>query len=154
KSVQTVRAAVEGVSAHPHPDFVKPLIEVLKKCDPADTHLRMAARNALRNCLRDLDKWPEGDDAIFVQMAIAVPGAQTAECLVGRLDKDKVPTDRLPAVAEHIARYGSSKNEEFLFIYLSKDYQKLDAILAGFRGVQARGEKLKETTTKDLFESG
>src|SRR5205823_5813388 len=44
------RAAVEAVIFHPHADFVAPLVELLKKCPADDTHLRHAARIALRNC--------------------------------------------------------------------------------------------------------
>ena len=47
---------VEAMTFHPHADFVAPLVELLKKCPPDDTHLKYAARVALRNCLRDDEK--------------------------------------------------------------------------------------------------
>jgi putative heme-binding domain-containing protein len=141
-SVHQTRACVEAVIAHPHADFVPPVLAVLKKCAPDDTHLRMAAKVALRNCLRDSDAWPDGDDALFVEMATAIPNEKSAKYLLARIEAKTLPADKLNASAEHVARYGSEREERALFSHLSMDFKSLDAVRAGFRGVQARGTKL------------
>ena len=45
------RAVVDVMAAHPDADFVKPLLEFIPKISADDTHMRHAARIALRNCL-------------------------------------------------------------------------------------------------------
>ncbi len=149
-SIHQTRACVEAVIAHPHADFVKPVLAVLKKCAPDDTHLRMAAKVALRNCLRDANAWPEGDDATFVELATAIPNEKSAKYLLGRLKAKSIPADKLNASAEHIARYGTAGQEAALFAHLSMDFKSLDAVRAGFRGVQARGTKLDKVTAELL----
>jgi putative heme-binding domain-containing protein len=149
------RAWVDAVIAHPHKDFVEPLIEVLKKCAPDDTHLRQAAKIALRNCLRDADAWPpykddkareKGFDPIYAEIALAVPNKRAAEYLLTQLAPSKLPAARLVAMAEHIARYGDE--QEWLSALLNlieADYKAPigDAILGIFRAIQARGKSLE-----------
>ena len=139
------------MTAHPHADFVKPLVEVLKKTPPEDTHLRQAAKVALRNCLRDMKEWPEGDDAVFVEIATAIPDQKAARYLLGRFRANKIPADKFLGAAEHAARYGLAEDEADLFKVLSQQ-PDADAVLAGFKGVQARGAKLAAGTAGSLRE--
>src|SRR5262249_20156508 len=115
-SVHQKRACVEAVIAHPDKEFVKPLIEVLKKCDPADTHLRLAAKIALRNCLalddsswpnfKDIDARKKGFDPIYAEVSLGAPTSLAAAYLLTHLQDDKIPQVRLVGTAEHIAREG------------------------------------------------
>src|SRR5262245_54901620 len=79
------RAVVGGMGFHPHPDFVDPLLKVLKECPADDTHLRHAARIALRNCLRDDERaWPtdvRNAEPIYTEIALAIPTRQAAAYL-------------------------------------------------------------------------
>ncbi|MBM3979081.1 MAG: c-type cytochrome [Planctomycetes bacterium] len=147
-SIHQTRACIDAVIAHPHADFVPPVLAVLKKCAPDDTHLRMAAKVALRNCLRDTDAWPAGDDAIFVEMATAIPNEKAAKYLLGRLKAKSIPADKLSASAEHIARYGPAEDGQ-LYSWLS-DVRNPDALAAVVRGVQARGTRMDADLTKTM----
>lgn len=149
----TARVFTELVTRHPHADFVKPLIEILKKCPADDTHLRMSAKIALRNCLRDADAWPQGDDAVFVEMAIAIPSRKAAEYLVSRLKAKTLPADKLNVAVEHAARYGAVADDEYLFGWLSSQ-QNSDALAAGIRGMQAKGARLDKAQTERLIQRG
>lgn len=53
---KVTRAAAEAVIAHPHADFVAPLVKLIPTIPADDTHLALAARIALRNCLRDAER--------------------------------------------------------------------------------------------------
>jgi putative heme-binding domain-containing protein len=133
---------------------VKPLIEILKKCPADDTHLRMVAKIALRNCLRDDPKaWPDGDDAVFVEVAVAIPNRKAAEYLVTRLKAKTLPADKLNAAVEHAVRYGAVADDEYLFGWLSLQ-QNSDALAAGIRGAQARGVRLDKALTERLIQRG
>ncbi len=152
-SVHQTRAMVEAIAAHPHGDFVPPLVGILKECAPDDTHLRHAARIALRNCLRTTDNWSSSDEPLVAEIALAIPGPKAAEYLLSRMKTKHVPAARLVAAAELVARYGTAREEKELFEFLTKDHTALDAIRAGFRGVQARGTKLNSETAVVLAES-
>lgn len=149
KSVHQTRAAMEAVAAHPHADFVPTAIEVLKTCGKDDAHLRQAAKIALRNCLRAADAWPKGDDAIYVEMAIAIPDRKAAEYLSSRIASNTLVADKVAPMAEHIARYGSAENEHRLIQFLFAR-ENVDALNAALRGVQARGTGLSPEA-RDLY---
>ncbi len=157
-SIHQTRAAVEAVIAHPHADFVPPVIEVLKKCAPDDNHLRLAAKIALRNCLRDnADAWPpyqdaeavkKGFDPIYAEVALAIPSEKAAEYLLSQLVAKQLPPGRLAGMAEHVVRYGAPKHLPTVFDelahrgYIDPDPASGDALMGGFKGLQARGKKL------------
>jgi putative heme-binding domain-containing protein len=154
-SVHMRIAAVEAVIFHPHADFVQPVLEILKKCPPEDTHMRQAAKIALRNCLRDDEKaWPKDYDPIYADMAIAIPNQNAAGYLLAQFKDEKITEDKLTAASEHIARYGNNSDAVQLFKWLPS-YRVTpfnpDPILAAFKGMQTRGAKLNEVTTKDLL---
>lgn len=147
------RAVTEAVALHPHADFVAPLVEVIKACPGDDVLLRQAARIALRNCLRDDPKaWPAEYDAIYAGVALAIPNGDAARYLLTHLGAKRLPADRRPAAAEHVARHGGAESEAALFKVLTQQ-ANADAVLAAFRGVQARGAKLDPPTTTQLFEA-
>ena len=148
-SAHQTRAAVEAAGLHPHADFVAPLVEALKKCPADDVLLRQAARIALRNCLRDTGVWPAEYDAAYADVALAIPNPKAAGYLLSQIATRRMPADKLPVAAEHVARYGSNADEEKLFKSLPT--ANADAVLAAFKGVQARGAKLGATATTYLL---
>ncbi len=128
----------------------------LTSARPADTHLQMATKIALRNCLRGLDMagrrrrhfHRDGDCDSPTQRAGGIPRRATRQGA-------KFPRTNSSAVAEHVrVNARTARTRRILFNYLTKDYQTFDAILAGFRGVQARGEKLVGLQPKHLFDKG
>jgi len=156
-SPHTRRAAAEAVILHPHADFVKPLLGLLKNTQDADTHLKHATRVALRNCLRDAKEWPKEYDAVYAEMALAIPSKDAAEYLLSQITEKKIPVEKLPAVAERVARSVTDMDESRLFFALSPSIYPgagSDAILAGFKGVQARGAKLSRKTAQGLIGIG
>jgi putative heme-binding domain-containing protein len=162
------RAAAEALAAHPHADNVRPLIDLIKKCPPEDTHLRHALRIALRNSLRDPLAWHPDmyppkmsaeDGAILLDVSFGL-AARTpteynpAEFMAKMLKAKRVPPDRVAAVAEYIGRH------EAFFIPLKTviDYlqeakgEHQRTVLAAFvRGLQAGGHKLGIEDAGQLF---
>jgi putative heme-binding domain-containing protein len=139
-----VRAAVEALVAHPHPDDVPLLVKLIQDCPQDDTHLRHAARVALRNALRDADGWVaanEADPAIIADVALGVPSAKAASYLLEHLS---VALD--PRFCEHIGRYGNDTQAihaaESLAARPPSDVSRtLRGLQALARGVAARGAK-------------
>ena len=150
------RAFVEAVATHPHPDFVKPLIEVIQKCPAGDTHLLHAARIALRNQLRDTEtgwqpfsepvKVPADQIAILVDVSFGIPNAASADFLGKVIAADRLPDDRQLAAAEHIGRYGTGGNRFVVFKTLVdrpagvKGFPVLQSLI---RGVQTSGQRVE-----------
>jgi putative heme-binding domain-containing protein len=165
-SVHLRFACVEAVTFHPSAEFVQPLIEVLKKCPAEDTHLRQAARIALRNCLRDDDKaWPpfnnvdvlrKGFDPIYTEMAVAIPKPIAAQYLAALLNANQVAQDRLAVVCEHIARNGSDLEWMRAVWWLTSRVDFTPDIASGLQGLlralQSRGIKLDDTQRQQILE--
>jgi len=152
-------AAAQAVIFHPHADFVAPLVELLKKVPADDTHLRYAARVALRNCLRDDEKaWltdPKAADPIIADVALAIPSEKAATYLFLQIRNKTIPGEKLASAAEHAARYGRPRDEEVLFRSLVSLRTDPDPapVLAAFRGVQARGATLSHGTSEYILDT-
>ena len=146
------RAAAEAVILHPHADFVQPLLAALKATPATDTHLRHALRVALRNCLRNAAAWPKEYDATYAEIALAIPNEKAAGFLAAQIKS--VAGDKVSAVAEHVARYGTENDERALFGAIglaTSNGANPDPILAAFKGLQARGKKLKKEAADSLL---
>jgi putative heme-binding domain-containing protein len=152
-SVHQKRAAVEAVIAHPHAEFVQPMIDTLKTCAPDDTHLRQAAKIALRNCLMaapgNLAKLIGTDEKTDLLLAEALLGARTASGaskLVAIVQARDLPAPLLAAAAEFVGRYGEFADREALTskfrLTRGDTVQHADLLVLVFRGVQAKGAKL------------
>jgi putative heme-binding domain-containing protein len=155
QSVHQTRACVEAIGFHPHADFVTSLVELLKKCPPEDTHLRYAARVALRNCLSGMKSWPDAPDPIIADIALAIPDGRAAAYLLDQLKLRTMPEGKVSAAAEHVARYGVSTDEPRLFqsLHLLSSELSPEPFLAAFRGIQARGLKLGKESARSLLTS-
>jgi putative heme-binding domain-containing protein len=166
-SVHQKRACVEAVIAHPHADFVKPVLEVLHTCAADDTHLRQAAKIALRNCLQEnREAWPpytiksareKGFDPLYAEIALGVPNGTAAEYLITQLQDKKIPQSRFVATAEHASRHGSENDRLELIGYFTtlptREFTATDAeaILGIFRAMQAGGKTLRTSTSRELL---
>ncbi|MBN9521610.1 c-type cytochrome [bacterium] len=107
------RAAAEAMTAHPHADFVQPLVGMLKALPGDDTMTRYSARVALRNCLR-ADGWKNvvaADVPVVLDVALGVPDATSARFLAGVL-KAAANNAQREAMAAHIGRYGDEKDRK------------------------------------------
>ena len=100
------------MAAHPHADFVKPLVELLGKIAAGDDHLLHATRIALRNCLRTLDDAALAElvkdaktDETLAGLMISVPTKSAAKFLSGFMAAHDSFAS-FPAYSEHIGRYG------------------------------------------------
>jgi putative heme-binding domain-containing protein len=150
-----VRAAVEALAFHPHPDNVKPLVELIQKVPADDAHLKHAARVALRNQLRDAagaweaaKKLPADAAPVLGDVALGVPGADAAGYLGGLIRAGRVPGNRLAASAEHIGRHG--RPDDFAAVIEStrkgdgpgSQVRAMTTLHALVRGLQAGGKRL------------
>jgi putative heme-binding domain-containing protein len=142
------RATVEAMATHPHAEFVKPLVELIGKIPAGDTHFHHAARIALRNCLQHANGFatanmlPGSATPIVSDVALAVPDSIAAEYLTRRVKAGSIPEDRMPAVAEHVGRYGSVGSWENAIEFLEKlkSGQRALTCMDGFvRGIQSNG---------------
>ncbi|MBX9625811.1 MAG: c-type cytochrome [Gemmataceae bacterium] len=143
---KVTRAAVEAVIAHPHADFVKPLVELIPKVPADDTHLAQAARIALRNCLRDGD--PTGWEAMptkpagaVAEVALGIPNGEGASYLGKVIGGEKDPA-RVAAFAGHIGRYGTHWNREAVLARIDSTPDGFVAYRAMVQGVQAGGKRI------------
>ncbi len=141
-----VRAAVDALIGHPHADNVAPLVKVIQTCPKDDTHLRHAARIALRNALRDAPgAWAEAekaDPAVIADVAHGTPTKDAAAFLLKRLQADRID----PRACERVGRYGDDAQAAAVVAVLKGKESEQPAAVLGLealhRGVQARGSKL------------
>jgi putative heme-binding domain-containing protein len=156
-SVHQQFAAVQAVIFHPHAEFVQPVLEILKKCPPEDTHMRQAAKIALRNCLRDDGKaWPKDYDPIYADMALAIPNQNATAYLLLQIQAKTITGDRLALAAEHVARYSTDLQLVELLGWINvrrTDPDPVDpnALLGLFRGLQSAGKHLPSSTANAII---
>jgi putative heme-binding domain-containing protein len=141
-----VRATAEALIAHPHVDNVAPLVKLIQTCPKDDTHLRHAARIALRNALRDAPgTWAEAekaDPAVIADVALGVPSREAAAFLVKQLQAGRPE----PAACERIGRYGDDAMAAAAVAALKEKPAPVFAVQSLVRGLQARGGKLPPDT--------
>ena len=118
RSAHAQCAIVEAIAAHPHADFVKPLVEMLGKIPAGDATLRHAARIALRNCLRSGNKesWQAVSamdkkfKATIADVALAIADQNAAAYLANCLRDQALADGKLSDAIEHIGRHGLSRD--------------------------------------------
>ena len=143
------RATVDVLIAHPHGDNVLSLIELLKKTPTEDTHLRHAARVALRNSLRDAKAWDKAlpaDTAIVADVAVGVHTFEAAAFLVKYLQTGSLNKSYFT----HVGRYGDEDQAKALIEFLKSQAKNPAAVVALeglYFGHQARGAKLPDRVT-------
>ncbi|MCI0700195.1 MAG: c-type cytochrome, partial [Planctomycetia bacterium] len=175
-SVHQRRAVVEAMIFHPHADFIKPLIDVLKKCPADDVLLKQAAKIALRNCMREEGGWKTANELVaadvtalkhLVPSVLGVRAKPAAVFLATQFDNDKYKLKRHEAagmsfeqyleVVDHIGRYGT--HTEFRkvitpdFVGAANRPERLEPVLQTsvrlVRAIQAVGGKSGGTLLDD-----
>ncbi|MBL8864919.1 MAG: c-type cytochrome [Planctomycetia bacterium] len=115
----TVRAAVGRLADHPHPDLILPLAKFIPSITTEDTHLRHAARIALRNALtapdsqeklvwilKDRIKETRATESVFDDVFLGVPTAYAGWWLSERLREQTITSDLAERAAEHVGKAG------------------------------------------------
>lgn len=156
-------AVIEAMAAHPHADFVKPLVELLGKIQPGDATLRHAARIALRNCLRDGGKtgWQAVNaidkkfKATVADVALAIADQQAAAFITGCLADGALAENKLPDAIEYLGRNGNA-SQHFAAIQsalAAKDAQNAFSLVQRLvRGIKARGNvRLEVAIAETVF---
>lgn len=143
KALHIRRAVIDGIIAHPHPEFIAPLVAVLQSTPAEDVTLRHATRIALRNSLRDPGSWSEADrvDAgIIADVAIGIPSKEAATFLLKQVKAGK----RDAVYFERIGRYGDESMASAAVATLPKNDAtgSTSALLALVQGRQAQGTGL------------
>ena len=137
-SAHVRRAAAEVLATHPSLAHIRPLLDLVRSVDPADTHLLHVARMALRDqflpgarqvhrfgmpgpraepgpasawdALAGLALTPE-DERALADVAPGVPTADSARFLLGYLAKHPEPLPSRVRYARHVARHGGPEVE-------------------------------------------
>jgi putative heme-binding domain-containing protein len=144
------RAAAEWMTVVPRPDNVTDLVADLAGDKGADTHLRHAARIALRETLRDPASWARLKDRNLGEREIraiadVLPGLATPEAadfLTAHLSTLATDAGRLPGYVEHASRHGDGHKALFKFVATHKPDNlrlSLDLFRAYQRGLQQKG---------------
>jgi putative heme-binding domain-containing protein len=132
--------------AHPHADNVAPLAALIQKCPAEDTHLRYAAREALRNALRDAKGgWAaaeKADPAVIGDVAAGVPSKEAAAYVLKQVQAGKAE----PRFCEHVGRYGDDAQAAAVVAALKTKPASVFAVQSLVRGLQARGGKVPAGT--------
>lgn len=150
---QVRRAWIDQRIALPDPRHLKLLTEVIRAIPPDDTHLRHAAKVALRNALKADGAWkevenlPEAALPIIVEIAVGVPTPESAAFLLKQLLSGK---NSLSTV-EAIGKFGNDTQAAFVVDYLGKTKSTAfaaPALSRLTRGMQTRGGKLSADDLK------
>lgn len=148
ESPKSRRAAVEAIIFHPAPEWISRLIDVIEFTPADDTHLKHAARIALRNCVASPGGWiavPDSSAAV-ADVALGIPSVASAAYL-GRFFAARTgDIPKLPATVEHVARYGTEdvRDRVATIAAQAKDWRmQLAVVIALRKGVAARGQGLR-----------
>jgi putative heme-binding domain-containing protein len=147
---QLGRAMADWMTAVPKADNLAALLIVLEQIPATDTHLRHAARIALRETFRDPAAftmlkgpgWNDRDRRTIADVLLGLPSKDAADYLAGRLDELSNDSNRLPAYVEHACRYGDGAKAIFAFVSTHKpDNLRLTVALfhAYQKGLQQKG---------------
>lgn len=159
----TVRAAVDHLADHPQPDLILPLAKFIPSIATEDTHLRHAARIALRNALVNVaareqmqlilksemdsrDAQSKVLDDVFFGVNHAISGWWYTQ----RIEKQLIDASLMAGAAERVGRHGSEEDREAVWksITTIEPIRRQITILTGFhRGLDAAGVKNRPTFT-------
>ncbi len=151
------RCAAEALGQWPHPDNLRPILDALQRMPAADTHGVYVLRKALRDHLQapgvlaqvlSRTDWSPSDHRALADVVLAVPSAEAASYLIGRLeqfDDKSVPT--LAEAVRHAARYAPESQWPALTEFVRRRFDaQWDFQFALFRsldqGLQQRGASL------------
>ena len=152
-----VRCAAEALGQWPRPENLRAILDALAAAPAADTHRIYVLRKALRDHLQapgvfaqvgSRQDWSASDRRAFADVVLAVPSAEAASYLIGRLeslDDKTVPT--LGEALRHAARHAPETRWSALSDFVRRRYaDQPDFQFALFRsldqGLQQRGASL------------
>jgi putative heme-binding domain-containing protein len=109
---QVMRGAADALGQHPSPENVRPLLDLLHRAAPADTHLVYTTRVAIRNQFRESDGYAaiekeslspqDVDDLASISLAVTTPGSGR---FIGKhLELFAKDRTLLTQCAKHVAR--------------------------------------------------
>ena len=151
------RTAVDALIMYPDRHEIRPLLDLLAKTPPADDHLRMAIRVALRESTRLLDDWDKAAGAIawtpadikvLADIAPAAPTAAASQFLAKHFGELAGDASRLAVYVEHAARYASDADTQSTILAFVRDHKPTDLRLsivllnAYQQALQKRGKTL------------
>lgn len=147
------RAAVEALGRQPRQDSVRLLLGVLESAPAEDTHLRHAARIALRNHLSSeavdlaelLASTSAGELRELMSVSLAVRTNRIAAFLASATGRCDGSPDELLRSARHVARFGTPADIRAIVTTLESRFrddasQQHELLLAVREGLQQRGE--------------
>lgn len=134
---QTKRASLDGITSHPHGDFAEPLLDLIPTIAADDTHMMMAARVALRECLRDSGLAPLNrkltpkQTAALFGVAIAIRTKESSEFLAKTIGNEGIEPAHRIAAAEIIGQFEPSLSE-FVLKSAGDSHAVAQGLMKGF----------------------
>ncbi len=128
------RVVVDVMAAHPHADFVKPLLALIPKIPADDNHLRHAARIALRNALElpggvQSPKLTEKPEDIATMLDVAAGLSRPLEFNLNfYLTSGKLSKKARMQAAELHGRFGTFEYWEDFLAYRPKDDPRTEKV--------------------------
>ena len=171
-NVRLKRAVIDGVTAHPHADFIEPLLEYAKTIPADDTHMKQATKIALRNCL-DATPATTGFGPVIDSKSDAKAQLPLVESLLGCTDPragsalaqllvwNQVRDEEATPAGRQVGRYGNKATWQTMARLLELDgtnpptTAKLQALVGLYRGVQESGYKpgkIGDAGTKEFIQ--
>jgi putative heme-binding domain-containing protein len=147
------RAMANVLIGDPKADGIAVLVKVIRDIPPEDTHLRHAAKVALRNCLKSEGAWKEVENLpdtalpIIAEIAVGVPTPESAAFLLKQLLSGKHSL----STVEAIGKFGNDMQAAIVVDYLGKTKSTAfaaPALSRLARGMQTRGGKLSADDLK------
>ncbi len=172
-NVRMKRAVIDGMTAHPHADFVEPLLAFAKTIPADDTHMKHAAKVALRNCLEvdvsnpfKVEIAPDAKPAEYRPLVEALLGCtdqRPVAVLVDLLKAKLVQDDLMSEAGRRVGRSGGLSAWRSLAGFLTIEGRTgvnanlLRVSRGAFRGIQERGYRYgadrKQHDTDQVFEA-
>jgi putative heme-binding domain-containing protein len=139
------RAAIDGITAHPHGDFVSPLLAMIPTIRSDDEVLRQSAKIALRNSLavapeafqtKDVFYARENPKAneVMVGVCLGLPTIESAEHLARAFLFTDLPGHNRGVVAEHIGRHGGAYEAQYVAAFVRNKQNNPTDIVWAVRG--------------------
>ncbi|MBX3398425.1 MAG: c-type cytochrome [Gemmataceae bacterium] len=157
----TVRAAVGHLADHPHPDLILPLAKFIPSIGTEDTHLRHAARIALRNSLTSVSSRElmllllksefdsrDTQAKVFDDVFSGVNHPYSGWWYSSRIEKRTIDTSLMAHAAERVGRFGTDEEREAVWksVTTAETIKSQITILAALnRGLDAAGAKNRPT---------
>ena len=155
------RAEVEVLVGDPKADAIDGLVTTIRDCPAEDTHLRFAARVALRNCLKTagVDRLlpvltdPRSADAgILADALLGLPTRESGVLVARHLARGRVDPTRAVEFATHAGRHDTDQDGVNVLTYTARQPPAAAVpVLSGLcQGMQGRGAKLNATVFAEL----